>query len=484
MNTRISAIRELDDVLVVGTVQKGLLLIKGNDYELVQLGNGLQDINCKNIFIDQHRQIWLASFSGVFKIDPGANIHQYKVYQLNKFSGLLSDVVNDVVVVNDTIYAASSAGISAYPVKQLYNEQNAAPLVYIDAAFANGSGYAGLAAGLHLPQDSNNLELRFAAIDFSSTGNILFKYRMNGNKNWQYSLNDFVRFESLPHGKYVLEVMAMNAKKIWSKPASLLISIDPYWWQTVLFRFIALLILTVLIFILVRSILSVKHQRELREASFRKQIIEIELKAIKAQINPHFIFNTLNAIQYFISNKQNDLAGDYLDRTASLLRNTLDFSNKTAVTVKEEISFLENYVELEKLRFEDNFVFTITNQIPTDEQDTEIPPMVLQPHIENALRHGLRDNNPGIKKLEINFNIAHEQLVCEISDNGIGRQASAAIKQGNQIKHLSMGMELSSSKLLLYEQLTGKKVKTEIIDKFENGAPSGTLIRISININK
>jgi len=212
-------------------------------------------------------------------------------------------------------------------------------------------------------------------------------------------------------------------------------------------------------------------------------MIEIELKAIKAQINPHFIFNTLNAIQYFISNHQNDQAENYIDRMASLLRKTLDFSNKTAIFILDEISYLENYLQLEKLRFEENFSFNINNNISKEYLQTEIPPMVLQPHIENALRHGLKNDKPGIKKLDLSFNIFNGQLICEVSDNGIGRKAAAAANQTKHIKHPSMGIELSSSKLLLYEQLTGKKVKTEIIDQFIPGTETatGTLIRITIN---
>lgn len=481
--TNISCIDEVDDIIVTGTVQKGLLLIHGRDYECVNLGQGLKDINCKDIFIDAEKNIWLASFSGVFKITLHQSIHTYSVQHIRKFNGLLSDDVNSLLIARDTAYVAGPNGLSIFPLKST-TAQKQPPALYISEVLVNGILYPVPAKEIRLPSDSNTIDLHFSAIDFKSLGNILFKYRLsNIQKNWSYTADNFVRFEALPPGSYKLELWAMNAENTWSAaPAILLVQIQPAWWQSAWFYALLILAGAGLIYFLVRRSLIKKHSSQMRKNSFKRHLAELELRAIKAQINPHFIFNTLNAIQYFINNQENEKAENYLNRMADLLRKTLEFSDKTTVPVQTEINYLENYLELEKLRFDENFRFTITSQLSASQSQAEIPPMVLQPHVENALRHGFKNKQHALKKLDITFSMAGRQLICEVSDNGIGRKAAAA-GYHHEAAYRSRGMELSHSKLLMYESITGKTIKTEVRDNYaeDRQTPTGTSIRIFIS---
>lgn len=481
--TRISCISELDSILVIGTVQNGLLLIQGQDHEVVKLGPGLNNINCKNIYIDADKNIWLASFSGLFKITPGKNIHHYSVENIRKFNGLLSDDVNDVLVLRDTVYVAGSNGLSIYPVNKKTVTKNNKPVLHLNELLVNGQAYSFTSNEIHLPADSNSLDLHFSAIDFKSMGHILFKYRLVPlQKNWQFSFDNVARFEALPPGTYKLEVMAMNAENNWTDlPLILNVVIEPAWWQSVWFYMGLIALGATVIYLIVRRNFIKKHKTHMRENSLKRHMAELELRALKAQINPHFMFNTLNAIQYFISNNENEKAENYLNSLADLLRKTLDFSDKSTVPVHAEIDYLENYLELEKLRFDEKFVYTITNLLPIGDHKTEIPPMVLQPHIENALRHGFKNRQNILKKLDIRFSLQNKQLVCEVMDNGIGRVASAQ-QEKNKTHYRSRGMELSHSKLLVYESITGKTIKTEIQDNYmeDKKTATGTLIRIII----
>lgn len=481
--TRISCISELDSVLVIGTVQNGLLLIHGQDHEVVKLGPGLNNINCKNIYIDEGKNIWLASFSGLFKITLGKNIHQYHVKNIRKFNGLLSDDVNDVLLLHDTVYVAGSNGLSIFPATKKTDSKNNKPILYLNELVVNGQAYSFASNEIHLPADSNSLDLHFSAIDFKSMGHILFKYRLAPlQKTWQFSFDNVARFEALPHGTYKLEVMAMNAENNWTDmPLGLNIVIDPAWWQSIWFYIGLIIAGASVIYLIVRRNFIKKHKTHMRENSLKRHMAELELRALKAQINPHFIFNTLNAIQYFIGNNENEKAENYLNSLADLLRKTLDFSDKSTVPVHAEIDYLENYLELEKLRFDEKFVYTITNHLPAGDHKTEIPPMVLQPHIENALRHGFKNRQNTLKKIDIRFSMQNTQLVCEVVDNGIGRAASAQ-QEKNKIHYRSRGMELSHSKLLVYESITGKTIKTEIQDNYseDKKTATGTLIRIII----
>ena len=188
------------------------------------------------------------------------------------------------------------------------------------------------------------------------------------------------------------------------------------------------------------------------------------------------------SLQLQVTNNDNEKAENYLNRMADLLRKTLDFSAKTTVPVHAEIKYLENYLELEKLRFDENFTFTITNHLSAGQKNIEIPPMVLQPHIENALRHGFKNRHNALKKLDITFSLVNGQLVCEVLDNGIGRAAASAIG-GNETSYRSRGMELSHAKLLMYASITGKTIKTEVKDNYaeDEHTATGTLIRLFIS---
>lgn len=480
-NTRISCLAETDGTILVGTTQRGLLLLKDGAYEQVRLGAGLGRVNCKKIRIGPDNTIWLATYSGLFKIRLGASIHTYTVQQIRKFNGLLSDDVNDVLVYRDSVYVAGPKGITLFALRR---DQGAvtAPRLLWDAIRVNGVSYDPQNPELRLPADSNSIDVHFSAIDHRSLGNILFKYRLKDlQKNWQYSTKSAARFEALAPGDYTLEVMAMNADKRWTPgPLRLSILIQPAWWQSAWFLVLAVMLGAAILNYLIRRNLVKKHREQIRRNVFQRHLAELELRAIKAQINPHFIFNSLNVIQYFINTQDNEKAEESLNRMAELLRKTLDYSDQTTVPLTSELEYLKNYLELEKLRFDETFMYSIRNLVPSDKK-VEIPPMVLQPHLENALRHGFRNKTQELKKLDLVVSMENDCLLCEISDNGIGRKA-AAVQSGKQANYRSRGMELSESKLRMYEAITGKAIKTVVEDRYEEDqvTASGTTIRIYI----
>jgi hypothetical protein len=262
-NARISSITEVEGIMVIGTAQKGLIFLKDKDHEFVKLGDGLNEINCKNIFVDKDHSLWVATYSGLFNIKLGKNIHDYSTQKFGKFNGLLSDIINDVTIVNDTIYVAGPEGLTIFARKRWAETKNDAPAVYVSDMFVNGVTYYDNNQIIQLPIDSNTIEFYLSGIDFKSLGNVVFKYRLVGaNKNWQQSSNNFVRFESLPPGNYTFEVMAMNAKNVWSKtPATITLIIIPNWWQTIWFRVAILLLFVAVIYFIVRLFLSREYRR-------------------------------------------------------------------------------------------------------------------------------------------------------------------------------------------------------------------------------
>ena len=227
-----------------------------------------------------------------------------------------------------------------------------------------------------------------------------------------------------------------------------------------------------------------KREAELRELKIKQQQAELEradseLKAIKAQMNPHFIFNALNSIQemFFIGDKR--LANEHLGKFSQLTRQILKASGRQFVTLAEEIDMLQKYLELEGLRFESDFTFAVTVNDEVDADYIQLPPMLIQPYVENAIRHGLL-HKQGEKNVQVNFvfDEPNRLLQCTITDNGIGRAASAEINKGRKQLHESFSTSANARRLDLLNQHRDEKIGVQY-DDLDNGTKVTILIPVS-----
>ena len=228
---------------------------------------------------------------------------------------------------------------------------------------------------------------------------------------------------------------------------------------------------------------------ELRETQKRlaleKQYRDSELKALKAQMNPHFIFNALNSIQEYIILNKKDLAGDYLGKFADLMRKYLDHSDAGYITLHEEVDSLNMYLELESLRFEESLEYTIKTAASIDQEFIKIPTMLIQPYVENALKHGLLHLLEN-RKLTIFFSQESEHAIqCIITDNGIGRAASAKIQEQRGAIHQSFATQATENRLELLNQTQIQKIGVHISDLYnDDGTARGTKVQLDIPILK
>ena len=213
--------------------------------------------------------------------------------------------------------------------------------------------------------------------------------------------------------------------------------------------------------------------------NYRQRIADLEQLALRAQMNPHFIFNCLNSIQNFIINDDLKTTNRYMNSFARLLRQTLDHSAKRVISLAEEISYITTYLELEKMRFGEKFIYKIRvdEKIPID--FTFIPNMILQPFIENSIRHGILHKSGGQGIIEINFEQTDTTLTCIVNDNGIGRRQSLANKTDQHIEYHSQGMQLTFKRLELLSSNTKEKITTDITDfQEDNAVYPGTSVKI------
>jgi sensor histidine kinase YesM len=231
-----------------------------------------------------------------------------------------------------------------------------------------------------------------------------------------------------------------------------------------------------------------KHFEEQRirqiQSDFQKKIIETEMAALRAQMNPHFIFNCLNSINLFILKSEPEIASDYLTKFSRLIRLVLDNSRSQLVTLSNEITAIKLYIEMEALRFANKFGYEIIVDDTIDIENTEIPPMLLQPYVENAIWHGLMQYN-GEGKITLLFARKDNTLIATIEDNGIGRDMAQRMKSKSATEHKSHGMKVTAERIDMINRIYDTQAKLEIIDKLgDTGIAFGTKVKIEIPLKK
>lgn len=229
------------------------------------------------------------------------------------------------------------------------------------------------------------------------------------------------------------------------------------------------------------KLLAAKNE-EIKMAKLKEQLGTLEMKALRAQMNPHFMFNCMNSINRMIMAQENDKASKYLSKFSKLVRLMLENSEQPKVCLQDELLMLESYIQLEAIRFKNKLDYTIKIEEKIDKESTYLPPMVLQPFVENAIWHGLM-HKKGRGHLEINIKEMNDELHCTIIDNGVGREKSLRLQGQNRHHKKSMGIKITSDRLkLLTKQKMEKAI--EIIDlKDKKQKAIGTRVNVSIPIS-
>jgi hypothetical protein len=355
-----------------------------------------------------------------------------------------------------------------------------APDLFIDDVNTPAGRLPGDPAKLTLAYTNNSVQIDFNAVNFTSPEDNRFAYRVASASdtawhmlNRQHSVN----FINLASGKYKVQLKLFSFSNRWPEQVrELTIVVKPPFWRSWWFIALSVAVLAAAALILYRG----RIRRLSEKMSLDQQVAEYEMKALHAQMNPHFIFNSLNSIKEMILHQDTRNASLYLSRFAQLIRLNLEHSRKTFITLRQNIEYLESYLEMEQLRFADfNYHVGIRGDIEVDE--TRIAPMLIQPLVENAIWHGLLPNG-GNKQLNILFYIDEEKLVCEIEDNGIGIRRSLLNKHDSQQMHESMGIGNIRQRIAILNEKYRIGCSLSILDKSEiSGATdTGTVSRLVV----
>jgi hypothetical protein len=362
-------------------------------------------------------------------------------------------------------------------------EQVASPIIITDFKVSGANRYFKKAIydsdSILLEKGDNNFKCTFACFDFVNGVKTKYRYRLNG-ENEEFTETDHrnrtVNYANLLPGKYRLEIEATNSNGEWVSKTSLLITIPPNYYQTWWFR-----VLIIFIVIGIAGYFIYTHNRQLRIKA-RQQHDELKLESLRGQMNPHFIFNSLNSINYFISQNDRLAANRYIADFSRLIRSILSNLSQEYIQLAKELESINDYLQLEHLRFGDKFDYEITVDEKVSPEDFLVFPGMVQPFIENAIWHGVRglEFRKGFVKVKF-ISVRTGKLQCRIEDDGIGRKL-AEVRKSNLPGKTSRGIGIVLERLKIINHMRNTDYQVSIEDLYPEREETGTQVIVDIPV--
>jgi ligand-binding sensor domain-containing protein len=473
---RVNDLSWVEGSLWVATSGGGISIIK-NDLIIKKITTGNSNISsdvCQYLYNDKQGYMWVTTLTGINIID--IKTHSIK-HKLSVNNGLASNDIRNVKRIGDDIYVTTIIGTTKFHFKDIPSSASA-PALDFKSLILPDSVIRYLGDTIEYKYIDKYIRIDFSVLSFegSGTSSIQYMYKFDNN-NWISPQSTEIQSSPLSPGFHVLHIKAKKFNSNWSNDKMLIIHILPLWYQSWLFKiFMTLSILFTTLFLLRWRIKNITR-KEQEKTLVNKQLADLEGKALSSQMNPHFIFNSLNTIQTYILKKNVESGIYYLSEFALLMRQILNNSQKEAIYLEDEIGFLQNYLKLEKMRFNEQFDYKVVFDDYLLKDEIKIPPMMIQPLLENAIKHGIEpDSKDNFVTLEIKR--VSDMLEIKVEDNGIGYYPD---KNKNAL-HQSAATKVLKQRLSLFEKF-GKSGSIQIVNKNDISANErGTLVLLKIPI--
>ena len=461
-------------LMLAGTIGAGLFLL--NDSSVIQhfsSDDHLSSDIISSLAFENEEDFWVGTGNGVdfLFLDEDKN---YASKRMDRSTGLISNEVTALYNTDSLIYIATRSGITMVPKDYSVFNSHVPRLFFTQISGLNSpeNYLTDHPMGIDVSHRMDNVQFTFESIGFKNQEKE-YRYRLtNFDRDWLYTSNREVFYSRLPPGEYNFEVMVRYQGGNWSDPLSYSIRIARPFWQEGWFYLSALagtiLIITVIVLLVIRRI---KAREQMKH-----QIISLKAEALKAQMNPHFVFNCLNSIQRQISDNDRMKAQSYLAKFARLIRVIFEYSAKDLVSLKEELDVAKLYLDLEKIRFKEDLEYEIIVEKEIEPFSLMIPALLIQPFIENAIIHGIaHSDRPG--KIRIEVVRAGNHLHITVEDNGIGVEKSREFRKEGQKSSRGIAMARERLEVLSKKYPGTSSVALETL-KNEDGLVTGTKIAI------
>ncbi|HTR28260.1 MAG TPA: histidine kinase [Puia sp.] len=434
----------------------------------------------ERVAVDSTQNVWFRSINGYWCWLR----HQDRLIRFRIGNGLPdNDEGLFYTASNGNVYAGCQGGIVWFHADQLAR-YHIHPDVRIVDVFA-GDKPIPVASGPHgekrltLGPRLHSLQIVFDVINYDMPENNLYFYKLSSTPgDWTPVDNGRLSFNNLAPGEYTLTVKGGNKLAgLFESTDQLVFTILPYWYQSLWFKALVGLALLFLVLFAVRRRIS--HIR--REAAFRQKITDTELQALRAQMNPHFIFNSLNSIENFIMKNEKWLASDYLNKFARLFRMILHSSRNELVPFSKDMEAIQLYVDLERLRYNNKFVYETEVDPQLTEGEFRVPSLLVQPYVENAIVHGLGLSTREDGYVRLSATLHGEYICYRITDNGVGRARAREVRRVNNPNHRSVGLAITENRINIFSHQQNSAGRVSITDlSNEDGTAAGTLVEVMI----
>jgi ligand-binding sensor domain-containing protein/two-component sensor histidine kinase len=434
-----------------------------------------------SLLFDKHKRLWIGNTKGLFLLDRDS------IQYLNIFSGLPSNEVLTLFYdsLKNVLWVGTSNGFSSIEINEFDKYKFPSLNIKFEQIISGDSVYTNF-DDLIFERENNHIYISFSALNYSTPSSLTYQYKMSDDTddNWIDTEKDFLDFISMNEGDYKISVRAKTQNSIWSEPVMLSFEIKPGFTETVYFYMLAFLFFTGIILSIAKYRINLNKRKNSEQIEIVKKIDELKFQALSAMMNPHFIFNSLNSIQYLINIEKKKEANDYVAMMAKLIRQNLDTAQSSFIYLEDEISRLRLYLEIEKLRFGDKFSYEIETGNDVNVNAIMIPNMIVQPFVENSIWHGImKSGNNG--KISVSFtfenlNIDEEitrSLLIKVTDNGVGLKKG--LKNRSENDHVSKGIRIIEDRLRLLSKEIHLPQPLYIEDLSErNGEYHGTEVTI------
>ncbi|MDX1479909.1 MAG: histidine kinase, partial [Saprospiraceae bacterium] len=446
--------------------------------------DGLASSEVHELHCDQTGRIWLFTTNGINAIDPGTREIRY--FGTNQ--GLPQVFIDPRQIIETSkgeIITVNSNGIIIYHPDSLWHSLSPESVpVALKAIRVNGQEIGSevnvcYLEQIRVPMGKNVVDIAFQGLAYPRDELVRYSYRLDPDQPWiDIGSNKLVTLPDMKPGRYSFQVKAA-APSSQAPITSLVIHVPTPLYQQVWFIIGVLVVMGLIIYLWYRSRIRRIRREEAEKTRINKRFAELELKALRSQMNPHFMFNSLNSIKDYILHAQPEKAAEYLSDFAHLIRMILQHSREKTVTLHQELETLMLYIELEQMRFEHSFDFNCIVDDGIDMHDVHIPPMLLQPYIENAIWHGLM-HKEGQGLLILEFRRQGTSVLCIVDDNGVGRQRAAELKSLSATRYKSMGMGITRDRIEIMNRMDSLGISVEIEDKQDaDGNANGTRVTLT-----
>ncbi|MBV5312454.1 MAG: histidine kinase [Prolixibacteraceae bacterium] len=463
----------------------GHLYPASGEMEIFSTADGLATNVTSSILKDKKGNLWISTNQGISRFNPRTkNFRNY-----GKEDGLLvTDFNSDSFFQSPDgeIFFGGMGGLISFHPDSIDNNRDKKEIKYLIITDFKVSGITRHFKEsiyemdtLSLEKGDNNFQITFTCLDFQNPEKIKYRYRLvNQEDNWTETnyRNRNVNYANLSPGEYELRIEATDKNEEWNLKTGLLIKIPYKFKETIGFKF---LIAIIVIFIFLGFGLLIVQQIKLKE-KYKQD--ELKLESLRGQMNPHFIFNSLNSINYFISNNDKLSANSYIADFSRLIRSFLSNLSSDFIPFEKELESIHDYLNLEHLRFGDKFDYSINTEKITNKDEILIFPGIVQPFIENAIWHGVRGLEDRKGFIQIDFLQKNDNCIqCIIADDGVGRKLSELYKSEMPGKK-SRGLGIINERLTIINKMRKTNYSITIEDVFTNDAETGTKVTVDIPI--